>query len=366
MVAPTSPPLAPQGGPLAALRSLSLARVAWAMGVALIVAALLNGIFEPPFAVVFGRTVFVALLLLLAFTLAGHGHPNWLPRWLAQLVAVAVMAPLATSIVYLMSTGGDVQAIVQHPGRVAGFIWISGSALLIGIVLALGAQVRERDARANALELQLELQRSQQQHLAVDARLAMLTAQIEPHFLFNTLANVQALVETGSPRAAEVLRSLIAYLRAALPRLHEDGGLPTLDNEVALVRAYLELMHLRMPDRLRFAVDVPNELRSRRLPAMALLTLVENAVRHGIDPAEAGGSIEVGGLAERDGGLRLWVVDTGIGLRADAVAGTGLANLRARLRGLYGEQARVDLSAHAPTGVRAEIVLPSLGAAQAT
>ncbi len=365
----------PGQGSSGSLRSLSAARVAWAIGLALVVAVLLNPIFAPPFVVVFGRTVFVALLLLLAFTVAGHWHQALLPRWLAQALAVGLMAPLATSLVYLMSTGGDVGAIVQNPGRVAGFLYIAGSALIVGLVLALGAQVREREAEARTLALQLELQRSQQARQALDARLAVMTAQVEPHFLFNTLANVQALVETGSPRAPEVLRSLIAYLRAALPRLHEDGGLPTLANELALVRAYLELMHLRMPDRLRWRLDVADGLDSRRVPAMALLTLVENAVRHGVDPAEDGGEIEVGARAEPGGGLRLWVADTGVGLsarRPPAVgpaavpgaapvpsAGTGLANLRARLQGVYGAAARVDLQPQAPHGVRAEIVLPA-------
>ena len=339
------------------LRELSLGKVGWAVTFAFTVALFLNPIFKPPFTVVFGRTVFVALLLLLAFTAAGHWRQTWMPRWLMQAVAVGLMAPVATALVYLLSTGGDLAAILQ-PSRLAGFVWISGSALLVGLVLALGAQVRERDARAQALELQLALQRSQQQRQALDARLAVLTAQIEPHFLFNTLANVQALVETGSPRAAEVLGSLIAYLRAALPRLHEDGTLPSLDNELQLVQAYLELMHLRMPDRLQFKVEVPSVLHQRRFLAMALLTLVENAVRHGIDPSEQGGRIDVGARANIDGGMTLWVADSGQGLRPGAQAGLGLSNLRTRLQSAHGAAARVDLLALSPHGVRAEITLP--------
>ena len=145
---------------------------------------------------------------------------------------------------------------------------------------------------------------------ALDARLALLHAQIEPHFLFNTLANVQALVDSGSPRAAPVLQSLIAYLRAAMPQLHE-GGMSTLGDELELVRAYLELMHLRMPDRLQLRVDVDPALLALRFPPMALLTLVENAVRHGIDPSEQGGRIEVGGrLDAATRRVRLWVADT--------------------------------------------------------
>jgi signal transduction histidine kinase len=342
---------------LAALRSLSLRKVGWAIGFAALVAWLLNPIFAPPFPVVLGRTIFVALVLLLAFSAAGNWQQKVLPRWLLQTLAVVLAAPLATLVVYLVDTRGSLVAFAQHPGRIAGFMWIAGTALVIGMVLALGALVRERDARARSLELQFQLERAQFEKQAVDARLALLTAQIEPHFLFNTLANIQALVESGSPRAPEVLKSLIAYLRAALPRLHE-GGQPSLANELALVRAYLELMHLRMPDRLQFSVDVPAELHARRFPAMALLTLVENAVKHGIDPGEDGGCIDVGGAADADGRWRLWVADTGVGLAENAAPGTGLANLRDRLQGLFGTEARLDLSEVSPHGVRAEILLP--------
>ncbi|MBI5258199.1 MAG: histidine kinase [Burkholderiales bacterium] len=357
---PPSPATA-GGGWSSYLRTLSHGKVGWTIGFAFVAALLLNPIFAPPFLVVLGRTIFVALALLLAFTAAGNWQQRLLPRWLAQTLAVVLAAPLATLGVYLVSTGGDVGAILQHPARIAGFQWIAGSALIVGLVLALVTLVRERDAQAHSLQLQLELDRAQREKQAVDARLALLTAQIEPHFLFNTLANVQALVETGSPRASEVLRSLIAYLRAALPKLHESatgGVMPTLDNEVALVRAYLELMHLRMPDRLQFSVDVPASLLNQKFPPMALLTLVENAVRHGIDPGEDGGRIDVGGATDASGGWRLWVADTGVGLSPHAQPGTGLANLRARLAGVYGPGARLELSEQAPQGVRADIIVP--------
>ena len=339
---------------LSALRSLSLRKVGWAIGFAALVAVLLNPIFAPPFPVVLGRTIFVALVLLLAFTAAGNWQQKLLPRWLLQTLAVVLAAPLATLLVYLVDTRGNVVAFAQNPNRIAGFVWIAGTALVIGMVLALGALVRERDARTRSLELQFQLERAQLEKQAVDARLALLTAQIEPHFLFNTLANIQALVESGSPRAPEVLKSLIAYLRAALPRLHE-GGQPSLGNELALVRAYLELMHLRMPDRLQFSVDVPAGLQARRFPAMALLTLVENAVRHGIDPAENGGTIDVGATRDADGLVRVWVADTGVGMAESAQPGTGLTNLRARLLGFFGASATLELSEQAPSGLRAQL-----------
>jgi LytS/YehU family sensor histidine kinase len=163
-------------------------------------------------------------------------------------------------------------------------------------------------------------------------------------------------VEGGSPRAAPVLGSLIEYLRAALPQLHD--GAPTLAREAALVRAYLELMQMRMPDRLAFSLHIDPALNQIALPPMTLLTLVENAVRHGIDPSERGGSIEVG--AERDGPqrVRLWVRDTGCGLDETRPPGTGLASLRERLAAAYGGRSALNLSAVQPHGVQAEVLLP--------
>jgi Histidine kinase len=353
-VAPTPGP-APQGLRLL-LNALSLKRVLLALALALAAAAALNPFFVTPFPVVLGRVLVISMVLLLAFTLAGIWQTSWLPRWLAQVLAVFLAAPVATVAVYLPSVGGNVQNVLRHEGMVWGVLLITGTALLIAPVLALGALYRERDAQARNQQLQFELERSTFEKQALDARLQLLHAQVEPHFLFNTLANVQALVESGSPRAAPVLQNLIAYLRAAMPTLGEVQS--TLGSELKLARAYLELMQMRMPDRLAFAIDVAPELAGERFPSMALLTLVENAIRHGIDPGEQGGRIDLG--ARRDaasGELQVWVEDSGVGLRETAQPGTGLANLRARLAAFYGPAARLELLESTPHGVRAQIAI---------
>ncbi len=337
------------------LRELNHGSVGWAIGLAITVALLLNPIFLTPFPALLGRTLFVALVLVLVFHVAGIWRQRLVPRWLLQTVAVAMAAPVATLVVYLIVMSGDVSAFMQNPYRVMGFLWIAGCALVVGLVVALGALYRERDAQARSQALQFEIERGQLERQALDARLSVLAAQVEPHFLFNTLANVQALVDSGSPRAAPVLKSLIAYLRAALPRLHEAAQ-ATLADEVSLVRSYLDLMHLRMPDRLTYAVEVDATLLGLRFPPMALLTLVENAIRHGIDPGEQGGRIDVGGRRDPSSGrVQLWVADTGIGLRGTDAPGTGLANLRARLQGVFGVSARLELLPNPPHGVRAEL-----------
>ena len=339
-------------------RSLSgaftLPRVGIALALAVLVAAVLNPIYVTPFPILLGRMLVIAMLLLVAFTLAGAWRVPGLPRWVAQVVAVALVAPIATFLVYLPSIWFPGVSRL-HEGYVTGYTIIAGSALVIGPLLALGALYRERDAQARSEALHFQLERSTLEKQALDARLRLLHAQVEPHFLFNTLANVQALVESGSPQAGPVLRSLIAYLRAAMPRLQSVST--TLGAEAALVRAYLELMQMRMPDRLTWRIDIPEALGALRFPPMALLTLIENAVRHGIDPSEDGGSIEVSARQDPgDGRIRVSVLDTGVGLLDGGEAGTGLANLRERLQAFFGTDAALELHEVAPHGVRAEIV----------
>jgi LytS/YehU family sensor histidine kinase len=169
---------------------------------------------------------------------------------------------------------------------------------------------------------------------------------------------VQALVEAGAPQASDVLRSLIAYLRAAVPRLHEQAT--TLGQELELVRAYLDVMHMRMPDRLQFDLRVEAGTNGLQCPPMTLLTLVENAVRHGIDPSEEGGRIEIDvQLLRSSGRCQIRVEDTGVGLKAMGRGlGTGLASLRERLQLTFGGEAQLSLHDVEPHGVRAELSFP--------
>jgi sensor histidine kinase YesM len=336
------------------LRALTPRAIGLTLAFSLVIAIVLNPIFDLPFTVLLGRTLFVGFITLLARSAASLWRQRVVAPWVLQSITVLCAATLGTLLVYLLATGGDFSAVVSHEGRVAGFILISGTSTIVGLMLALGALERQRDSEAKAMSLELALQRSRLERHAADARLAVLSAQVEPHFLFNTLANVQALVETGSPRAPFVLRSLIAYLKATMPRL--DDGDVQLGREVALVRSYLELMHLRMPDRLSFTVDCEPALQGWPCPPMLLLTLVENAVRHGIDPSETGGSIEVS--ATRDGDVvRLAVRDDGVGMSESASPGTGLVNLRERLAAFYGGQARLELTEQSPHGLLAEILV---------
>jgi LytS/YehU family sensor histidine kinase len=238
-----------------------------------------------------------------------------------------------------------------------GFSTLAMLGVLVGPWAALAALVRQKDALARHQALTFQLERSQLERQALDARLRLLQAQVAPHFLFNTLANVQALVDAGSPQASIVLKSLIAYLRAAVPRLNEPAT--TIGQELQLVRAYLELMHMRMPDRLQFTLHVDDAAQTLRCPPMTLLTLVENAVRHGIDPSEESGRIDLS-VHRRSDRCVVQVSDTGVGLRqANDGLGTGLTTLRERLKLAFGGDAQLRVIAQHPRGVVAELDFPA-------
>ncbi|HSI60623.1 MAG TPA: histidine kinase [Ideonella sp.] len=195
---------------------------------------------------------------------------------------------------------------------------------------------------------------------ATEARLKLLQGQIEPHFLFNTLANVVSLIDADPHRARLMLESFIDYLRSSLGGLRRDDH--TLGQELVLIEAYLRVIGLRMDERLQWDIDVPDALRSQPLPALLLQPLVENAVQHGLEPKVEGGRLKLQARAEGQR-LLLRVSDDGLGLRAApqaarAGSGTALANIRERLQQAFGRDASLQLSEPAGGGVEALLTLP--------
>lgn len=233
-------------------------------------------------------------------------------------------------------------------------------SIVISAVLATIFFARERQARA---EVAYERERARVEaveHQSLLAQLKLLEAQIEPHFLYNTLANVISLVDADPGSAKRMLERLIDYLRRA--SVASSAAEATLGTQVELLRAYLDLMALRMGPRLAYRIDVPAGLAVLPLPPMLLQPLVENAIKHALEPKVAGGEVTVS--AQREGErLRLVVQDNGDGFRAmrtEGPGGLGLANLRARLASLYGERARL-LIVDAHPGTRASVELPMEG-----
>ncbi|MBC3805869.1 histidine kinase [Undibacterium seohonense] len=288
--------------------------------------------------------------------------PRWVARWVLQVAAVAIVVPFAAVLAYILTTLGDATPWYENKNKLSGFGEMIGAGLLFSPWIAMSALYRHINGQAQSQALSFELERSEFARNALDSRLRLLQAQVEPHFLFNTLANVRELVDSGSSQASAVLNSLIAYLRAAVPNL--NNAATTLRQELELVRAYLELMHMRMPDRLQFFIHVDEAALKIQCPPMSLLTLVENAVRHGIDPSEEGGQIDVT-VRLHEGRCLAKVSDTGVGMVQNAQGehgskglGTGLANLRERLQLVYAGDAQLRLTGLVPHGFCAELNFP--------
>lgn len=200
------------------------------------------------------------------------------------------------------------------------------------------------------------LQRQAMQAQAAEAQLRLLQAQIEPHFLFNTLANIESLFEADPPRARAMLEAFSDHLRAGMGQLRVQET--TLGAELDMAANYLRLLQIRMGPRLRFAVEAGQDARAALLPPLLLQPLVENAIRHGLEPKVEGGEVRIVAAVD-DGRLRIRVLDDGLGGGAPSAvqgAGMALANIRARLRHRYGERASLTLL-HA-AGTDATIELP--------
>jgi signal transduction histidine kinase len=338
----------------------TLRRVAVAVTMSLIVGFLLSHGWTSSPSGLFLRTTALGLSGTAAFAFFEvwpRRLPPWLQRWALQVVAVGAFMPLTTVLIYTLSTPRGAPIFWDSPTRLEGWMLLTFSGLFLAPWTAFVAIVRQKDAFARDRELTFALERSELERQALDARLHLLQAQVAPHFLFNTLANVQALVDAGSPNASALLRSLTAYLRAAVPLLHEPAT--TIARELQLVRPYLELMQMRMPDRLQYAINVDPLALTVRCPPTTLLTLVENAVRHGIDPSEEGGRIDID-IERRDQRCMVRVTDSGAGLHQGANGlGTGLTALRERLQMIFGNAAQLRLTAGQPRGVIVEVDMPA-------
>ena len=193
--------------------------------------------------------------------------------------------------------------------------------------------------------------------------MAAMQAQVEPHFLFNTLASIDHLIETDPKRASVMQKNLIALLRASMPTMREANGAANgvrdLGRELAVITPYLEILKVRMEDRLLTQIDVPEGLRSAAFPPMMIQSLVENAIKHGLEPKPEGGLLSVKAEIVH-GKLAVSVADTGVGFGKAATAGTGIGlnNIRERLQLLYGRKATLTVAENPPGGTRVTITVP--------
>jgi len=268
------------------------------------------------------------------------GRQRALFHWGTPLLGVAIGMPFAWLLTGVHDAAASEPQIRTTPSGAIAF------GLLVMALFYGFFAIRARQLRA--------------ERQAAEAQLRLLQGQMEPHFLFNTLANVVGLMEVDTPRAKKMLESFTEYLRASLLSLRDSEH--TLGAELDLITAYLQVVKVRMEDRLHYRIDVPDALRTRMLPSLSLQPLVENAVQHGLEPSIAGGTVVIDAEIADDA-LVLRVTDDGAGLAPEAASsrpgnGTALANLRERLQRSFGAQGSLRVEPMTPSGVRATLRLP--------
>ena len=238
------------------------------------------------------------------------------------------------------------------------------SLALLWIIASLVIKIsykRQVQALAQAAQAVETAESESLKRQVVEARMAAMQAQVEPHFLFNTLASIDHLIEVDPRRASQMQKNLIALLRASMPTMREanDGGVRDLGRELAVIRPYLEILKVRMEERLATEIDVPEGLLSAEFPPMMVQTLVENAIKHGLEPKPEGGRLSLKAEVVH-GKLSVTVADSGLGFGRAATGGTGvgLANIRERLQLLYGPKGSLTINENPGGGTRVTLAVP--------
>jgi len=308
----------------------------------------------------FAINVFSGIAILLAAVWARRRYQTpGRAQYVGAFLAVTIAAALSILAVWLWNSGGTLGS-EQPDWTLGAFLVGFGTGLLqtavLGLVITAAWLYTRTESEHTAAIAQCAVDSARMDEQIAEARLQMLEAQIEPHFLFNTLAHVKRLYETDREAGARMLANLKAYLEVALPHMRATDS--TLGRELDHVQAYLEIQQIRMGRRLVFAIDVEQRLRAARLPPLMLLTLVENAIKHGLTPQPGGGRLDI--RASEDGHLHVAVVDTGQGFTKSKGGGAGLANIRARLAAEFGPGADLSLELNSPRGVVATLSLPYL------
>jgi LytS/YehU family sensor histidine kinase len=308
------------------------------------------------FAAGFLGAVVVALPMTAAVVYAYNRVPPD-ARFRLPVIGAALLAASAAGVVAEMAVASQ---LGWDDGNAAARPWTSfiGTwpryALLGALFSGVHVYIRDRERNVAAAR-NLELDRGRLARQMEEAQLALLEAQIEPHFLFNTLATVRRLYETDPAVAAGMLDNLMSYLGVALKQMRANGS--TLGQEAALAEAYLRIQQVRMGRRLQFEIDIPEPFREAPFPSAMLLTLAENSIKHGISPLPEGGYVRISAVAE-DALVKVQVADSGRGFGQECGAGTGLANIQTRLRIQYGTRGRLSLAVNPPRGVIATVSVP--------
>jgi signal transduction histidine kinase len=293
----------------------------------------------------------VPMLLIIVATANLGPRRGW--RRVAALAAAVVASTSIGLCARIISGTWDLQKDWDALLGMVMYIW--PRYVILGGMLTVVAELFRREVASTRAAQQAELDRIASERELTAATLQVLQAQIEPHFLFNTLANVRRLYAEHHADGRAMLGSLMRYLEVALPRMRRRET--TLGDEADLIEAFLHIQAIRMGARLAFSVDIPRELRAHPVPPMMLLTLVENAIKHGLNPSPDGGRVRVAARVDADR-LVLTVADTGVGFASASGSGIGLSNVSARLSSAFGEAAGLALENNELGGATATIALP--------
>jgi sensor histidine kinase YesM len=235
------------------------------------------------------------------------------------------------------------------------FIPVMILGIMFGSIISYFFSSRERISRSEGLIQEERIKRLAKEKEMAETNLRFLQAQIEPHFLFNTLSNILSLLDADLEKGKSMLADFIRYLRTALPRTR--GETTTIGQEMEMLQAYLNIFKVRMGDRLRYRLEIPESMKDLAFPPMLVQPLVENAIRHGLEPKIGGGELVIRGQSEQDV-IRLEVSDTGLGLDEHGSRGIGISNIGERLQSLYGNKGRLILEENTPSGLKATIEVP--------
>ena len=288
--------------------------------------------------------------------LTGHfflKNPTAFQHFIMILITLTLGAVLG-SFLGAFILGMPLKGVFQ--GKPVSLFQLLGIGILFGSVITYFFFSQERIGQSKAEMQEERIKRLDSEKIALETHLKMLQAQIEPHFLFNSLSTVLTLMDTDRERAGKMLTDLIQFLRISLSKSRAETT--TIGHEIEMARAYLNIYQIRMGNRLQYHIQVAEDLKKMPIPPMLVQPLVENAIKHGLEPAVAGGLITI--KAHKDNQrIRITVRDTGNGLDETGNGGFGLANIRERLHSLYGQEGKLILMENRTGGMTATIEIPN-------
>ena len=257
-------------------------------------------------------------------------------------------------IIFSIFAGATIASLFDSPVKEVRYVNFLFSTMLSSIIYGSAFYWESLTITKANLEKE-QINRLEIEKRMTEAKLMTLQAQIEPHFLFNTLSNILNLFDTNIQKGKSMQKDLIRYLESSLSKIRTD--LSTIGDEIDLVIAYLNIFKVRMEDRLQYSTDIPEHLKKIPFPPMLIQPLVENAIKHGIEPKLEGGEISIR-AEKQDRMIRIEVADTGLGMSLKNKTQTGLSNIRERLSLQYGDRGQLKITENTPSGIKAIIEVP--------